>query len=324
MTNKKLLNIPVLFFFLQVTACGLCPMALRAQDVTAPATSYSEVPQEIVIKSEAGDELLTRKPPVKVNIDQFDSISKSLEADKSLFLFNAGDFVGFSRNYPEKLFSERVIRHWITSFRDHTVINFYPRSKFDEAYSGAYNEKNSKRLQWTLSITDEDGNIFHKYSGTGLPPEILTWSGENNQHEWVRAGHTYAPVYVFVDEAGSPKTLMGELVKFTVIGYQKGSSFTIGMDSAALFGPNKKGRVLDKEKGEPLLASIADLIKRRYYNMPLRINVYAQTVDLAGQQADLIKNYLKAELMCSENLFSCEGYADTYAQQRADIVLLNK
>jgi hypothetical protein len=140
----------------------------------------------------------------------------------------------------------------------------------------------------------------------------------------VRAGHSYAPVYVFVDEYGSPKTIIGELVKFTAIVYQKGPNLTISLDSASLFGPNKTARALDKEKGEPLLAATADLIKRRYYNMPLKVNVYAQTKELADQQAEQVRNYLKAALMSGENLLSYEGFEDSYAQQRTDIVLLNK
>ncbi len=296
-----------------------------AQDLPDSSTSYAEVPQEVVIKSEASEELRTKKPPLKVKYDKFESITKSLDADKEMFLYESGDFVSFSRNHPEKLFSTRVIKPWRTSFSDRTMITFYPLRKFEELFSRTtYNDKNSKELQWTLSITDEEGKIFHKYSGSGLPPESLSWSGENDQREWVRAGHSYAPVYVFVDEYGSPKTIIGELVKFTAIVYQKGSSLTISLDSTSLFGSNKSARALDKEKGEPLLSATVDLIKRRYYNMPLKVNVYAQTKELAETQAELVKNYLKAALMSSENLLSFEGVEDTYSQQRTDIVLLNK
>jgi hypothetical protein len=298
--------------------------AAAAQDLPAPATAYNEVPEEVVVKSESSEDLRTKKPPLKVKYDKFESIIKSLDADKGLFLFESGDFVSFSRNHPEKLLSTRVIKPWRTSFSDRTVITFYPLRKFEELFSRSYNEKNSKELQWTLSITDEEGKIFHKYSGNGLPPESISWSGENDQREWVRAGHSYAPVYVFVDEFGSPKTIIGELVKFTAIVYQKGPNLTISLDSAALFGPNKSARALDKDKGEPLLAATSDLIKRRYYSMPLKINVYAQTKDLADLQAELVKNYLKAALMSGENLLTFEGLEDTYAQQRTDIVLLNK
>jgi hypothetical protein len=295
-----------------------------AQDVAASTAAYNEAPEEVVIKSETSDELRTRKPPLKVKFDEFETIAKSLEADKNLFLFESGDFVSFSRNHPEKLLSARVLKPWLTSFSDKAVITFYPLRKFEEVFSRAYTEKTAKDLQWTLSITDEEGKIFHKYTGTGLPPETINWSGENDAREWVRAGHSYAPVYVFVDEYGSPKTIIGELVKFTAIVYQKGGNLTVSLDSASLFGPNKTARAIDKAAGEPLLAATADLIKRRYYNMPLKVNIYAQSKDLADAQAELVKNYLKAALMEPETLLSCEGFDDTFAQQRADIVLLNK
>jgi hypothetical protein len=295
---------------------------LAAQE--ASTATYNEVPEEVVIRSESSDELRTRKPPLKVKADKFESISKSLEADKTLFRFESADFVSFSRNHPEKLQSGRIIKPWRTSFSDKTVITFSPRRKFEELFSRNYNEKNSKDLQWTLSVTDEEGKIFHKYSGTGLPPETLSWSGENDAREWVRAGHSYAPVYVFVDEYGSPKTIIGELVKFTAIVFQKGGNLTISLDSASLFGSNKSARALDKKDGEALLSATADLVKRRYYNMPLRVKVYAQTKDLADLQADLVKDFLKKALMSPENLLAAEGQEDSYAQQRTDIVLLNK
>jgi len=293
-----------------------------AQETSTAA--YGEVPEEVVIKSEAAAELRTKKPPLKVKTDNFESIKNSFESDKNLFLFESGDFVSFSRNYPEKLASARVIKPWRTAFSDRTVITFYPQRKFLEAFGKAYTDKAAKALQWTLSITDEEGKIFHKYGGAGLPPETINWSGENDQREWVRAGHSYAPMYLFMDEYGAPKTIIGELVRFTAIIYQKGPNLAVSLDSSLLFGPNKSARVIEKGKGEALLAAVSDLIKRRYYNMPMKVNVYAQTKDLAEQQAGLIMNSLKASLMCGESLLSSEGYDDTFAQQRADIVLLNK
>jgi len=308
--------------FLLLIACLSRPAALAAQEAsTAP---YGEAPEEVVIKSEAAADIRTKKPPLRVKTDDFESIKKSFESDKNLFLFESGDFVSVSRNYPEKLTSGRVIKPWRTSFSDRAVIAFYPLRKFEEVFSRAYTEKTAKPLQWALTITDEEGKVFHKYTGSGLPPETISWSGENDQREWVRAGHSYAPLYLFTDESGAPKTVVGELVRFYAIVYQKGANLTISLDSALLFGPNKSARAIDKDKGESLLAATADLIKRRYYNMPLKVKVYAQTKALADHQAGLIKNSMKAYLMCAESLLSFEGLDDTFAEQRADIVVLNK
>ena len=300
--------------------CCAAPAAAQ-QDSTG---TYGEAPEEVVIKAEGASEIRTQKPGLKIKTDDFESIKNSFESDKNLFLFESGDFVSVSRNYPDKLYSSRVIRPWRTSFSDRTVITFYPLRKFGEVFSRAYTEKTAKGLQWTPSITDEEGKIFHKYSGSGLPPETISWSGENDQREWVRAGHSYAPIYVFVDENGVPKTVIGEVVRFTAIVYQKGGSLTVSLDSSVVFGPNKSSRAPEKEKGEALLGAAADLIKRRYYNMPLKVNVYAQTKALADVQALQVRNFLKAELMCPESLLSSEGYEDTFAQQRTDIVLMNK
>ena len=320
-TAVKLFLIPALA---QFGACCLWPAALHAQGLSAPVTSYSEVPQEVIIKSDASEDVRTKKPPLKVNEDDFESIKSSFEADKDLFLFESGDFVSFSRNYPDKLYSGRVIKPWLTSFSDRTVITFYPLRKFDEVFGGSYAGRNTGRFQWSLLITDEEGKKFYKYSGSGLPPETISWSGENDQHEWVHAGHSYSPLYVFSDDHGASRTVIGELVRFTAIVYQKGNSLVISLDSAQFFGPNKSAKAVEKDTGAPLLDAATDLIKRRYYNMPLKVNVYAQTKDLAAVQAARVREYLNTSLMSPENLLSSEGFNDTFAQQRTDIVLLNK
>ncbi|MFA6433340.1 MAG: hypothetical protein WCW52_01455 [Elusimicrobiales bacterium] len=324
--HGRFLSVLSLFLAGQFAACGAWPAAARAQEaqVAASTVTYNEVPEEIVVKSEGEDKLRTAKPPLKIATDDFESIRKSLEPDKDLFLFESGEFISLSRNYPDKLFTDGVIQPWRAGFSDKTVIVFYPLKKFEEVFSKNFTEKAAKEIQWTLSVTDEEGKIFHKYSGSGLPPESISWTGENDQKEWLSAGHNYAPVYVFVDEAGTPKTVIGEIIKFTAIVFQKGSNLNISLDSTALFGPTKSMKTIDKTQGEVLLSATCDLIKRRYYNMPVKVTVYAQTKDLAELQADQIKGFLKKELMAGESVISAEGMDDSFPQQRIDIVLLNK
>jgi hypothetical protein len=296
----------------------------RAAEVDVSTSAYDSIPQEVVIRSESDSEMRTKKPPLEIKTDDFESIKKSLEPDTDLFLFESGDFVSYSRNYPEKLSSPRVIEPWRTGFSDKTVITFYPGRKFEESSGRASGVRAAKEIQWTLSVTDEEGKIFQKYSGVGVPPDTINWSGENDQHEWLRAGHSYAPVYVFVNEYGSPKTVMGDLIKFTAIVFQKGGSLNISLDSVVVFGANKSLKNIEKPGGEALLGAAADLVKRRYYSLPVKVNVYAQTRELADLQAELIKKYLKTELMAGENIISSEGFEDTFSQQRIDISLLNK
>lgn len=293
-----------------------------AQDASTAA--YSEAPEEVVVRSAASDELRTRKPPLKVNVDKFESIAKSLEADKTLLRFDPGDLAGLSRNHPDRLHGDRVIRPWNAALYERNTIVFHPRRKFEELFGPGRNGKAAKELQWSLSITDEEGLIFHKYSGTGLPPETLNWSGENERREWVAVGRSYAPVYVFTDEYGSPRTAIDETIKFPAVVYRRDGSLTISLDSAGLFGPNKNTRTLDKKSGEALLSAAADLISRRCYNMPLTVKVYAQSKDLADQQAGLVKERLNTSLMLAERLLSSEGSSETYARQRADIIILTK
>jgi hypothetical protein len=298
-------------------------LLLRAQ-VADSTAAYNEMPEEIVIKSETGDKLRTARPPLKIVTDDFETVRKSLDPDKDLFLFESGEFISQSKNYPDKLFTLWVIKPWRSGFSDKTVISFSPLRKFSDIFHRAFTKEAAKEIRWTLSITDEEGKIFHKYSGSGLPPESISWNGENDQREWLKAGHSYAPIYTFVDEKGTPKTIFGDLIKFTAIVFQKETRLTISLDSVAIFGPAKAVRAIEKPQGEELLSATADLIKRRYYNMPIKITVYAQTMELASAQAEQIKNFLDNALMTNGNAITAEGVDESFSQQRTDVVILNK
>ena len=185
-----------------LVAAGATMVTAQVVESTA---SYNEVPDEIVIKSETEEKLRTDRPPLKMKTDDFETIRRSLDPDRDLFLFESGDFLSMSRNYPDKLFSALIVQPWRVGFSDRTVIAFYPRRKFSEVFNKNFTEKTADGIQWTLSVTDEEGKIFHKYAGSGLPPEVIDWTGENDQREWLKAGHNYAPVYVFVDNMGFPR-----------------------------------------------------------------------------------------------------------------------
>ncbi|OGS58376.1 MAG: hypothetical protein A3J79_05870 [Elusimicrobia bacterium RIFOXYB2_FULL_62_6] len=297
---------------------------MAAQDGVLPSTAaYNEVPEEVVIKGESGERMKTARPKLNIKADSLDSLRRSLGPDRELFLFESGDFLSLSRSNPDKLFSDKVIQPWRAGFSDKTVITFYPLKNYQEVFVDR-TDKESKAAQWTLSITDEDGRLFHKYSGAGLPPETINWTGENENREWMRAGRSYAPVYAFTDGSGASRTVTGELIKFTAIVYQKNDNLIISLDSVSLFGPDKSLKAIEKPQGESLLAATVDLIKRKYYGLPVKINVFAQTKDLALVQAGLLRDRLRSGLMAGENLVSIDGAEVPYAIQRADIVLANK
>ena len=299
--------------------------ALNAQQLAGPSTAYNEAPEEVVIKGESDERMKTARPPLTLKADNLETLRSSLAASKDLFLFESGDFSGQARSYPDKLFSAEMVQPWRAGFNDKTVIAFYPLKKFEAAFGKENAEKAAKGAKWSLSITDEEGKLFHKYSGTGLPPENINWTGKNDRDEWLSAGRSYAPVYVFTDGKGLSKTVMDEVLKFTALVYQKAGSLIISLDSVSLFGPDKAARAIGKPQGADLLSATADLIKRRFYALPIKVSVYARTGDLAAAQAGLIRNFLKSELMMAgENMISAEGLEDSFTRQRVDIVLAVK
>ncbi|MFH1618978.1 MAG: hypothetical protein ABIG11_03655 [bacterium] len=291
----------------------------------AAITEYSgSVPEEVVIRGGGSRPLTTSKPAFKMAVDGFESIRASLEPDARLFLAESPSSLGWSRNRPDILHNPRVIQPWRTTFSDRTGITFNPRKRLDEIFRGGIGEKDMKDLHWALNIADEEGRIFQKYSGTGEPPEELTWSGQNDRNEWIKAGHSYSAVYMFTDAAGSPHTGAGNPLKFTGIVHQESSGLHISLDSAVLFGPGKSGTSIEKPVGTNLVVSAADLIKRKFFNLPVKVHSYARTRLLAEQQTDLVTDFLKEHLMILSTMISGEGHEASFSEQRVDIVLLNR
>lgn len=303
----------------------LKPAETAISESTSAASSFEGgVPEEVVVKGGGAQKVITAKPVFKIDVDGFESIRPSLEPDLKLFLSESPLSLSWSRNRPEILNNPRVIEPWRTTFSDQSGIAFHPKKRLEEIFRGRLEEKELKDFQWVLSIADEEGRVFQKYSGAGEPPQELLWSGQNERNEWIKAGHSYSAVYMFTDASGSPHTGVGNPLQFTGIVHQENSGLHISLDSVVLFGPSKLGTKIEKPLGENLVKSAADLIKRKYFNVPVKVNSYARERDLAEQQAGLVVSFLSSQLMIPQNMISGEGHEASFSEQRVDIVLLNR
>ncbi len=279
---------------------------------------------EVVIKGEESGKLAISKPAFKMDVDNFESMRASLEPAYDLFLSESPLFLSWSRNRPEILHNPRIIKPWRTAFSEHKAISFHPRKRLSEILRGKIESSDLKKFQWELAIADADGRVFQKYSGAGDPPQELVWSGKNERDEWIKAGHAYSAIYMFTDASGSPHTGAGNPLEFTGIVHQEKSGLYISLDSVVLFGPAKSGRKIEKPFGENIIQAAADLIKRKYFNIPIRVYAYAQGELLAQQQAGLVVDFLTERLMTLHSMISGEGRSAPFSEQRIDIVLMNQ
>lgn len=299
----------------------------------APRVSASEtavgdhpsgsLPEEVVIRGEGGAKLQHNKPPLSIDVDPFESIRESLKPDQSLLLAESPLTVVWRRTHPEFLYNERGVRPWLTTFSDRPGIIFQPLVQLQEALQRKVESKDAKRFQWSLTVADEEGKVFQHYEGSKDPPEEIVWNGQNDQGEWVRAGSAYSPVYMFTDPGGTPYTRVGKPIRYKGIVHQERTGLHLTLDSAALFGRTKSRTAIEPE-GIPVVRSAADLIKRRHSGIPIRVEAYAGTQELAQRQAEAVERYLIQELMLLPQDISVDADRAPYADQRLEIVLLNR
>ncbi|UPT75346.1 MAG: hypothetical protein M0D55_06545 [Elusimicrobiota bacterium] len=300
------------------------PGTTGSAPAAASAAASGGMPAEIVIKADGSSKLNDQKPPLKIEVDPFETIRPSLKPDENLLLAVSPLTVSWRRTHPEILMNERVIQPWRTTFSQRSGIGFKIKEQLESLLGGKLEPKEARKWGWSLTIADEEGRVFHNYSGSGDPPDELLWSGQNEQGEWVRAGRSYSAVYTFTSPDGSPRTTVGKPLLFKGIVHQEDTGLHISLDSSALFGTSKNASELQKPLGEDLLRSAADLVKRKYSGIPIAVRVFANTKELGDAQAKAIQDVLLRELMVAVRHVSVDATRAPFSDQRAEIVLLNR
>lgn len=284
----------------------------------------SGLPTEVVITGKEGQsKLKSQKPPLRIDADPFESIRSSLKPDEALLLAESPLTITWRRTHPEFMQNARVVEPWRTTFSERPGIAFYPRAQLFEAVGRKLENREAKGYQWQLTIADEEGRVFQHYEGSSNPPEELIWSGQNDQGEWIKAGRSYSPIYMFTDPGGSPRTKVGKTLQFTGVIHQEPSGLHISLDSTVLFGTTKGARQVEKN-GEGLVRSAADLVKRRFGGIPIKVACYASNKELADSQCKLVQDKLLEELMVLPQQISTEGTSAPFSEQRVEVILQNR
>jgi hypothetical protein len=312
------MKITILVSILAVGAAAQTPPS-----AAAPAAPSGGMPTEVIIKAE-GSKLNDAKPPLKIVVDPFETLGPSLKPDESLLLAVSPLTVSWRRTHPENLINERVIQPWRTTFSQRAGIGFKIREQLEVLLGAKLDPKEARKWGWSLTIADEEGRVFHNYSGFDDPPEQMLWTGQNEQGEWVRAGRSYSAVYTFTSPDGSPRTTVGKPILFKGIVHQEDTGLHLSLDSSVLFSTNKNTSALQSPVGRDLLRSAADLIKRKYSGIPISVRVFANTKELGDAQAKSIQDFLLRELMVATRHIGVDASRTPFSDQRVEIVLLNR
>ena len=288
-----------------------------------PPAPSGGLPTEIVIRGEGG-KVSDSKPPLKIEVDPYETIRADLAPTESFQMANTPLTVSWQRTHPEYLMNERVAQPWRTTFSRRPGIPFRVREQLESVLGGAIDDRQARQWSWTLTIADEEGRVFQHYEGSSNPPVEIVWNGQNKQGEWIGAGRSYSPVYAFTGPDGSQRTRVGALLQFKGVDYQEDTGHFLALDSMALFGPNKSASELQPPAGPDLLRSAADLIKRHYSGIPIMVRVFASTKELAAAQAAAVQSFLQRELMVAARHVTTESDRAPFSDQRVDVVVLNR
>jgi hypothetical protein len=291
----------------------------------APKAELLEgLPKEIVIKGEQAPEgLMGSKPPLRLEIDAYETLRPSLEVEPGILLAVSPLTVSWRRTYPDILSNRRVLEPWRTPVSASLNIVFRVREKLSEAFQRKIEAREAKSYAWRLTIADEEGRVFQHYEDSRRPPQELLWSGHNENGEWIRAGRSYSAVYTFTDPGGSPRTSVGKPILFALVVHQEESGLHISLDSSVLFGPQKASDQVSAA-GSNFLRSAADIVKRGYSGIPLGVQVFAGGRELGLSQGKAISAVLQKELMIPTKSLSVDVSTSAFSEQRVEIVVLNR
>ena len=300
-------------------------LAVRPAAAQAPTTPAAGKLQDVEIRGvQTGNKLENVKPPLNIEVDAFETIRPALEPDQSMLLAVSPLTVSWRRTHPETLDNQRVIQPWRLTFSQRAGIILRVRDQLFAVLGRKLEPREAKAYSWNITIADEEGRVFHRYEGTSNPPEELVWSGQNDQDEWIKAGHSYAAVYTFTDPSGTPHRGVGKPLLFHGLAHQEDTGLHLTLDSAVLYGAAKTASELEKPAGYDLLRSAADLVKRRYSGVPIAVRVFAATKELADTQAAAVQGFLLQELMAAGKNVTVDGARAAFSDQRVEIVLLNR
>ena len=302
-------------------AAVLALVFVRFAAAAEPSAGKSGQLQDIVVKGEENDELSAGKPVFDVSFDRYESIRSSLKPDESRFLAESAVLGTWLHNRPDRLKNEHLLEPWNDALKEFTELPLPVRDQLASGLGHPPAAKELKDASWSLSVIDEEGKSIRKFAGTGLPPEQVVWNGRSDQNEWLRAGHAYSLVYKFSESSATARTILGPAIQFVGLVHQDGEGQLIGLDSAALFGEDRKDKDV-LESGKSLLRAAADWIRRyRAYGYPILLRAYGPDAATAQRQAAGAKAYLASELGLPPERIAAEAAAASDYEQRLDLVV---
>ncbi|MCX5781837.1 MAG: hypothetical protein NT145_03920 [Elusimicrobia bacterium] len=266
--------------------------------------------EDVVVKGNDTSKIDSEKTPIQINKDHMKVITPSLETEKLFLEKDTSGINKMKRTNPDVLSTEGTISPWLNTIAREPVTMF----RLDIGQI--------KVKTWDLVVTDSRGYKFRMYSGKDTIPPIIKFSGRNEDGNFMRVGNVYGYILTYLDEADNKKTVIGKPFSVEAALHQEKEGLIISIDSKSLFDLRKDPLEITKP-GKQILGEASDILKE-YFNIPVAINVYAESESLARDQGSEIVKFVSKILVIPENKISVKGFRDIPENFHIDIVIINK
>jgi hypothetical protein len=172
---------------------------------------------------------------------------------------------------------------------------------------------------WTFAVIDQGGTPVSTQDGTGSPPALFSWSGDDKVRGHVAIDTVYIPQLATTDKEGYRHTYMGQPMQFATLLLNDKGRKVIEMSSKRLFLEKKS----DLSKEAPVfLDKVCDLI-REDARLPFAIQAYDVDTELANSRTTVLVKYFSEKLYIPDSQITVVGPASSEKRGSAIAVTLN-
>lgn len=259
--------------------------------------STSSLASEVVIKSKELEDFTINKEPFRFNISI--STKTDISIDKyelPFFDIISGEKLVIDEWSPDIIYSSRIVNPLRRAFLPEPYVNFYPSLCFGKIFTDKTLGDKIVR-KWNLVISDELGAEFKTLKGN-TADSVIKWDG-SGKNGWVLPGHTYSPLFTYIDSDNLSHSCLLPVVNLKGFVYSD-KNVHIELDYRTLFNTDKyKETHLDLNSGINLLLYACDIIKEKYPDMSIKINIFTSSDDISLDDVDKIKQTISDNLLLS-------------------------
>lgn len=185
-------------------------------------------------------------------------------------------------NNLEPLRSDQTPHYWLPEVTGTPVATFYPEP-----------EPGHRLESWKLVITDFRGAPFRVFEGGRKVPGSVVWDGRGADGSMLRPGYPYSYVFTQTDRGTNTYNHAGVSFRVPALRYGNDGDLVLEFSGGELFA---RSNAKLGSGGPAWLTHTADVVRRHPYS-PVRVEVEAETLELARERATNVANYLADSML---------------------------